>query len=506
MTPFDPALATKIASEFLHGDAPLANPTLDQIRSAAEQLRAAGFEIEALQVDRKQLGEVLAKTNDALNRAGCFSALYYWEHIDNIAADRDRLAARVADLRAGKCLGMIPDTFTACGEGGNFCSELCQRMHLPNATSDVRVVTDADTFDRILKEKDALAARVKELEALADEACDVADRAIRHEPMAIDAVQLRLREIRSHWPGRKSEMGDENECNVCRPHDCDCNIVLSPEMVAAQLADLKEHHRRVVDQRNRDWDALMLLIMRAVGTDEDREAADMGEIEEFDPWYALRKHIENGGALLSQNLTACREDLARYRALVAEVEAERDEARACAALEAQHHAFLRKERDEARSKLAEVERERGRIRSLMCASNECRIRGTCAKVDCTSLYTQLDYEAWDTAMHNLGRMIEDRNAALSDLAQVKARLAVVEGERDEARIHLRVCEEHIEALGVMNEQNVRMQPVYEAAVEWRNRKFPGMRSRSGGVDGFDGPLVSAIDHALSTSQPAKEMK
>ena len=43
-------------------------------------------------------------------------------------------------------------------------------------------------------------------------------------------------------------------------------------------------------QRDRDWDALVTLIAKTVGTEEDREAAEMGEMEEFDPWRALRTH------------------------------------------------------------------------------------------------------------------------------------------------------------------------------------------------------------------------
>lgn len=37
------------------------------------------------------------------------------------------LLTMIGELRDGKCLGVIPDTFVACGEGGNWCSELCHR-------------------------------------------------------------------------------------------------------------------------------------------------------------------------------------------------------------------------------------------------------------------------------------------------------------------------------------------------------------------------------------------
>jgi hypothetical protein len=37
--------------------------------------------------------EVSRKTNEALHRAGFYSALYYWEAIDELAAERDKLKA-----------------------------------------------------------------------------------------------------------------------------------------------------------------------------------------------------------------------------------------------------------------------------------------------------------------------------------------------------------------------------------------------------------------------------
>lgn len=58
----------------------------------------------------------------------------------------------------------------------------------------------------------------------------------------------------------------------------------------AELASLKQHHDRVVEQRNKDWDALMVLIATVVGTDDDRKAAENGETGELDPWHALRDH------------------------------------------------------------------------------------------------------------------------------------------------------------------------------------------------------------------------
>ena len=145
--------------------------------------------------------------------------------------------------------------------------------------------------------------------------------------------------------------------------------------------------------------------------------------------------------ILSANPTACREDIAKYRALVAEVEAERDEARACAALEAQHHAFLRKERDEARSRLAEVERERDEANAEWqgadgkAAAMEAE-RDVYRSMLCDVIASAHPHRTehprmfaqWERARELLkdgppvGQAWAERDSALSELAQVKARL------------------------------------------------------------------------------------
>lgn len=33
-------------------------------------------------------------------------------------------------MAASECKGVIPDTFIACGEGGNFCSDICREASL----------------------------------------------------------------------------------------------------------------------------------------------------------------------------------------------------------------------------------------------------------------------------------------------------------------------------------------------------------------------------------------
>lgn len=44
-----------------------------------------------------------------------------------------------------------------------------------------------------------------------------------------------------------------------------------------------------IAQRNKDWDALMVLIAETVGDEDEREMAAAEDMEEFDPWSALRR-------------------------------------------------------------------------------------------------------------------------------------------------------------------------------------------------------------------------
>jgi chromosome segregation ATPase len=82
---------------------------------------------------------------------------------------------------------------------------------------------------------------------------------------------------------------------------------VSEESVIVEAPTLDEvkrdlaNHKHALAQRDRDWDALLTLIATAVGSDDDREAAEMGEIEEFDPWHALRQHAPR----LSQSHADC---------------------------------------------------------------------------------------------------------------------------------------------------------------------------------------------------------
>lgn len=58
------------------------------------------------------------------------------------------------------------------------------------------------------------------------------------------------------------------------------------EDLERELASWKAQHQQLDD----DMKALWILIATIVGTDEDREAAACGEVDEFDPWHALREH------------------------------------------------------------------------------------------------------------------------------------------------------------------------------------------------------------------------
>lgn len=107
------------------------------------------------------------------------------------------------------------------------------------------------------------------------------------------------------------------------PGDSDCAVhpncpscgetLLATELASdrdrlrAELQSLNEHHQRVVTQRNKDWDALMVEIAKAIGSDEDREAAELDETDEFDPWNALRSHASDRDRLAAE--------LARAKAL-----------------------------------------------------------------------------------------------------------------------------------------------------------------------------------------------
>lgn len=43
------------------------------------------------------------------------------------------LRKEISDARAGKCATIIPGSFIACGEGGNYCSEVCHARAILSA-------------------------------------------------------------------------------------------------------------------------------------------------------------------------------------------------------------------------------------------------------------------------------------------------------------------------------------------------------------------------------------
>jgi hypothetical protein len=79
----------------------------------------------------------------------------------------------------------------------------------------------------------------------------------------------------------------------------------------------------------------------------------------------------------------------------------------------------------------EIERlrkERTAICSSMCGSNECRIRKQCTRVECTSLYCSLDYDAWCAALDNMSDYKTKADSYRAMLTEVLA--SAVPNERD----------------------------------------------------------------------------
>lgn len=64
------------------------------------------------------------------------------------------------------------------------------------------------------------------------------------------------------------------------------------EREAVRLERDLANYRAALEQRDRDWDALLVEVALTVGDDDDREAAEAGQVDEFDPWHALRRARE----------------------------------------------------------------------------------------------------------------------------------------------------------------------------------------------------------------------
>lgn len=69
----------------------LARDERDRYAAVVEHVPAMVEELEEARRELASLRGIHSKVNEALNRAGCYSALYFWEHIDNIAKERTRL-------------------------------------------------------------------------------------------------------------------------------------------------------------------------------------------------------------------------------------------------------------------------------------------------------------------------------------------------------------------------------------------------------------------------------
>lgn len=58
-----------------------------------------GEAIKAKNAEIKMLNDVTSRVNDAIGRAGIHCALYYWEAIDQLAAERDKLRTQIEEWR-----------------------------------------------------------------------------------------------------------------------------------------------------------------------------------------------------------------------------------------------------------------------------------------------------------------------------------------------------------------------------------------------------------------------
>lgn len=94
----------------------------------------------------------------------------------------DELTADIANLRAGHCLAVIPETLVDCGEGGNYCSEAC-RLRALNALAqelETKRVTMLDANRAEIVRLDTLVADMRSAgdETLAARERDHAERAL----------------------------------------------------------------------------------------------------------------------------------------------------------------------------------------------------------------------------------------------------------------------------------------------------------------------------------------
>ena len=76
-----------------------------------------------------------------------------------------------------------------------------------------------------------------------------------------------------------------DEIAACR---AERSVALSPSAELEAVAFERDAACAELTQARKDWDALLMLIAMTLGTDEDRENAENGDVEEFDPWHALR--------------------------------------------------------------------------------------------------------------------------------------------------------------------------------------------------------------------------
>jgi hypothetical protein len=74
------------------------NALKSQLSTALRERDEARGECERMRAERDENGSIISKVNDAIGRAGIHCAITFWEAIDQIAAERDRLQSRAANL------------------------------------------------------------------------------------------------------------------------------------------------------------------------------------------------------------------------------------------------------------------------------------------------------------------------------------------------------------------------------------------------------------------------
>lgn len=112
----------------------------------------------------------------------------------------DELTADIANLRAGHCLAVIPETLVDCGEGGNYCSEAC-RLRALNALAQELETKRVTMLDANRAEIVRLDTLVADMRSAGDETL-----AARERDHAERALEVRLRSELGKAPTQQLEL------------------------------------------------------------------------------------------------------------------------------------------------------------------------------------------------------------------------------------------------------------------------------------------------------------